>query len=85
MYQTNENVMHDLRIILANVQQIRSQTVKTKIKRFLLRKRKIRNVGLFLNFDAPAVTYERTVKMFDEIKRDVIREMKQGKNIPVKY
>ena len=77
--------MNDLRIILANIDQLRSQTVKTKIKRFLLRKRKIRNVGLFLDFQPSMVVQQNIARQFRDIKLEVLEEMKAGKRIPVKF
>lgn len=77
--------MNDLQIIITEIKQLRSQTVKTKIKRFLLRKRKLRNVTLFPDFQTSKMAHEALQRMFVEIKKEVIQDMKTGKGIPVKY
>lgn len=81
----NEQIMNDLRIIITEIKQLCSQTVKTKIKRFLLRKRKLRNVTLFPDFQTSKMAHESLQRMFAEIKKEVIQDFKTGKSIPVKY
>lgn len=76
--------MNDLQIIIENEQQLRSQTVKTKIKRFLLRKRKLKNVTLRCDFQNQYIIH-RCVQRFEQIKQLAFIELKQGKNVPVKY
>lgn len=77
--------MNDLRIIITDIKQLKSQTIKTKIKRFLLRKRKIKNVSLAFGFQSSLSTKEFATRRFKQIKQEVLHEMEIGKSIPVKF
>jgi hypothetical protein len=76
--------MNVLQIIIHHESQLRSRTIKTKIKRFLLRKRKLNNVTLHCEFqNRVRVTF--CERKFKEFKQLAWVELKQGKNVPVKY
>lgn len=76
--------MNDLQIIIHDESQLRSQTIKTKIKRFLLRKRKLKNVTLKCEFQEVR-RVEFCKRKFVTLKNLAMIELKQNKNIPVKY
>lgn len=74
--------MNSLQIIIHSLSDLRSQMPKTKIKRFLLRKRKLSNVTL--KYSEGSVTPGMKSR-FEQVKREALKELKEGKKVPVKY